>query len=109
MSFIHYITIGHLVPEAVARGEIETLVPLSPEVLQLLDSFLDAGSRTLGGSQVLVTDRYVRCVWMGPGVNKQAERFAVAAHAATGCIAADVERRSLVDLREMALRLTSRH
>jgi hypothetical protein len=96
---IHFLTIGFLDLQAVKARRVRSLKPLRPEMLALLDEFLDAKGM-MEGEAVQVCEGWIRCPWYAPTRNITAERFAIEA-AKQGCTVADVEHARLVDVRTL--------
>jgi hypothetical protein len=100
---LHYLTICFLDPVAARTRRISVIRPLSPEVLRLLESFLDEGTgKTLGGAPVEIQSGFVRCGWHTPRRNRRAEQFAVAA-SNLGCTIADVEHARIVEVAQLQM------
>ncbi len=88
----HHLTIGFLVLSAIDLRRIVVERPLTPEVLELLNRWLDEGAATptIGGHPVTINAEWIRCVWFGPRRNARFAEFAAAA-LELGCVVGDIE------------------
>jgi hypothetical protein len=82
MSMIHYLTVGHLDPEAIQDCVAVASKPLDAGIVRrLLAEF--------PGLKVEQEDGYVIVPWHGFGQDAQGEEFTLRLMQATGCVAAD--------------------
>lgn len=82
MSMIHYLTVGHLDPQAIQGGAAVATKPLDPGVVRrLLALFPDL--------EIEHKDGCVIVPWHGLGQVAQGEEFVLRLIHATGCLAAD--------------------
>ena len=83
----HYLTLGHLVPDAVKDGRIVVKEPLNMEVVMKLLHKLgetdQKGNAKLGGCTVDIKDGYLVCPWLMPVTNHAVEAFARELHRET--------------------------
>jgi hypothetical protein len=98
----HRMTIGHLDAAALRRGRAVVLRPLDPEVVhRLLEKHATKGpdgTFRFRHAPVCLTNGCVCCTWLVPSITDEVEAFARDLIAETGCIAADVSHREVIDL-----------
>jgi len=99
VSFIHFLTIGHLDHECLARGEAGALRPMNPELRAVILDRADAGSVrdsngrvefSIAGARGTMAGEIARLPWHEPRLNHSAVALALIA-LDLGHDAADVE------------------
>ena len=89
MSMVHYLTLGHLDPEAIQGGVATAVRPLEEATVgRVIADF--------PGLKIERKDGYVVVPWHGLGQVAESEEFALRLMQATGCIAADRRNARLV-------------
>jgi hypothetical protein len=90
MSMIHYLTVGHLDPQAIRDCRAVASKPLNPALVsRLLSEF--------PGLNVEQKDGYVIVPWHGVGRVPQGEEFTLRLIQAAGCVAADRRNGRLIE------------
>jgi hypothetical protein len=100
---LHDLTIGHLDVEAVKRGQLRVVRPLSATAASVLARFVDAAG-LIGGQPFEATEEYICLPWYRPGLNTASVRAALELMTTEGCVAADVRNGRLVDAEQLRRR-----
>lgn len=99
---MHYLTLGHIDPDAASQGQVVVIRPLDMTIVMRLlreEGHVDEqGQAKLGGQRVLIQDGYVVCPWMTPITNRETERFARRLYQETNCVMADIRSHQLISL-----------
>jgi hypothetical protein len=99
---VHWLTLGHLDPEAVRQLRAVVLRPLDMNLVMCLLRELGTvdkkGNAWLGAFPVRFEQGYISCGWLGAVRNRVAEDFARRLQGETGCLVADIQHGEIIDI-----------